>query len=196
MYCVAYDVARYSRAFIKSGSASLAFWKSSTALSYWPSLKAATPLLRRSRALSLLQPDKPAARTTMAAAAATRLTIDCDACVIEASIPAREFSSAPEGAISPQSAGLFQLRCQQPHGQVQLPHHIHNPSNRRKLYRSIAANKSGFAGALLKNFLKPRREAVPRDRLFINFERAVFANLNNDDAFARRLHCLRFSGLG
>src|SRR6266446_6878125 len=70
------------------------------AVSYWPPLKAATPLLRRSRAFSLLQPEKPAARIKSAAKAEARRAIrgktgraemapvTDDAYVIEASIPA------------------------------------------------------------------------------------------------------------
>ena len=59
MYRLAYAVARYSRAFSSSGSASFACLKSSIAASDWPFLKAVTPLFKRSRALSLLQPETP-----------------------------------------------------------------------------------------------------------------------------------------
>src|SRR5207244_8184165 len=67
MYWLAYAVARYRRAFMRVGSSSLACLKSSMASSYWPFLKALTPLLRRSRAFSLLHPETP---TTTSRAAA------------------------------------------------------------------------------------------------------------------------------
>src|SRR5438128_11053657 len=108
----------------------------------------------------------------------------------------REFSSAPGGAISPQSAGLFQLRCQQPHGQVELPHDIHDPGNRSKLYRSFAANESDSVRALLKNFFEPGRETIPGNGLVIDFERSVFSNLNDDDAFVTGRLYRPFRGLG
>src|SRR5215469_10019382 len=96
MYWLAYAVARYSRAFMRSGSSSFASLKFSTARSNCASLKAATPLFSRSRARSLLQPGTPAARINIATTANARLGVrekrelfsrDTFSSVIEASIP-------------------------------------------------------------------------------------------------------------
>src|SRR6516164_3501041 len=75
MYWLAYAVARYKRAFKRSGSRSLASLKSSTAASNCAFLKAATPLFNKSRARSLLHPEIPATRIKATARHTTRLPI-------------------------------------------------------------------------------------------------------------------------
>ena len=52
----------------------MACLKNSMAVSYWPFLKAATPLLRSSRALSLLQPETPELAEKLLAAGYTVMT--------------------------------------------------------------------------------------------------------------------------
>src|SRR5215472_11298237 len=106
------------------------------AASYWPFLKAPTPLLRRSRAFSLLQPETPTARRRRAAEATPRRKLRADrqpavlASVtdefIEASIPAERqakgglalrYSRPPcEGQKAQNSEIVSQLLRQQPDG--------------------------------------------------------------------------------
>src|ERR1035438_235441 len=70
MYWLIYAVARYSRAVGNSGSSSTAFLKNSTASEYLVALKACTPRLRLSRALSFWHPDVRVT-SAMSAAAST-----------------------------------------------------------------------------------------------------------------------------
>ena len=48
--------------------------------------------------------------------------------------------------------------------------HIQNTGDRSKLYRSVATNESDTLRAILKNFLEPRREPLPTNRLIVHFE--------------------------
>src|SRR5438132_6424434 len=107
----------------------------------------------------------------------------------------REFTSAPGGAISSQSARLFQLRGQHAQGKVQLPHHIHYACNRCKLYRSFAANESNLLHALLVNLFEPGSKPIPGDGLLVNFERSVRQHLNDDNEFRMTLYRPRLRGL-
>src|ERR1700726_4102576 len=90
MYWLAYAVARHKRALSSDGSKSLACLKSSTAASYWPVLKLATPLLSRSRALSLFHPEPAATTTASIPSEKPRRAIAPDQeCAIESSILVR-----------------------------------------------------------------------------------------------------------
>src|SRR5579859_7066224 len=94
------------------------------AMSDWPALKALTPLFRRSRALSLLQPETPKIRINSAASEAVRRAIRTDAYFIGASIPA-EFRSALRGANLHYLVRDCEFRRHQAHrANSRGPHHI------------------------------------------------------------------------
>src|ERR1700736_3006620 len=96
------------------------------AASYWPFLNEATPLFKRSRALSLLQPVTPNTSSSSTATAKIRfalaleprcagVTCFIEAYVIEASIPARILIRPARGIPSRLSV-FFQFRREQSDG--------------------------------------------------------------------------------
>src|SRR5580700_1780419 len=91
------------------------------------------------------------------------------------------FRSALRGANLHYLANVFEFRRHQPHGvDSRSPHYIDRPRDDAKFEITVSADKSDATGAHLEDFRKPTLEILPLDRVPVDAQGAIAANLHNN----------------